>query len=114
MHYLGSALGFKTRKIPGVGKARALGGFDRLDPAAVHAFEKNAGSIRLFNQTNPAPVSGQARISVHELIQGQTQVGANGVDFSIRQADIPLPAATVPAPGALPESRHAISTTEGS
>jgi hypothetical protein len=114
MYHLGSALCFKSGKIPRIGKTRALGGLDRLYPALIGSIQENARAIRFLNQTKPLPVRGQARKSVHERSEGLAQESGDGIGFAPRKADIARPAAAIPAPDALSEGAHRTSTTDGS
>ena len=56
-------------EVPGVGEVPALLGFHRLDPTIL-PMQKDAGSVRLIDEGESAPVGAEAGVALDEIILG--------------------------------------------
>jgi hypothetical protein len=86
-----------TGKVPGVGKAATLLGFDGLN-AALLAFEEDAGTVGLIDQGEAAAVGAKAGVCSDELGFLDFKEGGNGGDLLFRDFYVPWPATAVGAP----------------
>ena len=86
-----------TWKVPGVGKAATLLGFDGLNTALL-AFEEDAGTVGLINQGEAAAVGAKAGVGSNELGFLHFQEGGDGGDLLFRDFYVPWPATAVGAP----------------
>jgi hypothetical protein len=97
LNFCGLAHLAPTWKVPGVGKAATLLGFDGLN-AALLAFEENAGTVGLINQGEAAAVGAKAGMGSDKLGFLHFQKRGDGGDLLFRDFYVPWPAATVRAP----------------
>jgi len=81
-----------------VRKIAALLWLDRLD-FAPGVCEHAAGSIAIFgiNEGKTSAISLQSAVLIDEFFLAQAEIGCDGGDILIRQADISLPAAACAA-----------------
>ena len=81
-------------KVPSVGEVAALLGFDRLDPAVLPV-QEDAGTVRLIDQGQAAPVGAQAGVLLDKNIFLQPEVTGDGGDLFFGNLHVPRPAAAV-------------------
>ncbi len=83
-----------AREVPGVGKATALVGFDRLD-LAILTFEEDAGAVGLVDEGEATAVGAEAGIFFDEEVLLHFKERGDGADLGIADFDIARPAAAV-------------------
>ncbi len=96
LNFCGLAHLAPTWKVPGVGKAATLLGFDGLN-AALLAFEEDAGSVGLIDQGEAASVGAKAGVGSDKLGFLDFQKRGDGGDLLFRDFYVPRPATAVGA-----------------
>ncbi len=83
------------REIPPLERiAFALGRLDGMDSAFVFFIQEHAGPVRQHPDSQPPAVLAQDGIGGDEIFLGEPQKLSDPRDFSVRDLDLPFPAAT--------------------